>query len=112
MAEEQPKKRVTKSTEVSADPRAAPVRRATAPDAAAVPKTRAARARKPAGDATPVKMPRSVGRSKSPAVSAADRQRMIAERAYYLAEARSFAGSDCQADWYAAEAWIDAQLST
>ena len=45
MAEEQPKKRVTKSTQVSADPKTAPVRRATAPDAAAVPKTHAARAR-------------------------------------------------------------------
>ncbi|WP_298171651.1 DUF2934 domain-containing protein [Acidithiobacillus sp.] len=112
MVEEQPKKRVTRSTEVSADPKAAPARRATAPDAAAVPKPRAARARKSAGEAAPVKMLPSAGRSKSPAVSAADRQHMIAERAYYLAEARSFAGSDCQADWYAAEAWIDAQLST
>ncbi|EGQ63763.1 hypothetical protein GGI1_21469, partial [Acidithiobacillus sp. GGI-221] len=42
---------------------------------------------------------------------AADRQRMIAERAYYLAEARSFVGGDCQADWYAAESWIDAHMS-
>ncbi|OYV74417.1 MAG: hypothetical protein B7Z70_11995 [Acidithiobacillus ferrivorans] len=95
MADEQPKKRVTKPKEVSV-----------------APKARAARVRKPAEDVAPVKMPRSAGRSKSPAASAADRQRMIAERAYYLAEARSFAGGDCQADWYAAEAWIDAQLST
>ena len=96
MADEQPKKRITKPKEVSA-----------------APKVRAARAPKPAEDTAPVKMPRSAGRrSKSLAVSAADRQRMIAERAYYLAEARSFAGCDYQADWYAAEAWIDAQLST
>ncbi|MBU2856524.1 DUF2934 domain-containing protein [Acidithiobacillus ferrooxidans] len=92
MAEEQPKKRVTKPREVSADPKVAP--RATARDAVAVPKK-----------------PRAAGRSKSPQVSAADRQRMIAERAYYLAEARSFVGGDCQADWYAAESWIDAHLS-
>ncbi|WP_231951231.1 DUF2934 domain-containing protein [Acidithiobacillus ferrivorans] len=36
---------------------------------------------------------------------------MIAECAYYLAESRSFAGGDCAADWYAAETWIDTQLS-
>ncbi|MBU2720956.1 DUF2934 domain-containing protein [Acidithiobacillus ferridurans] len=89
MAEEQPKKRVTKPKEVSADPKVA-----TARGAAAVPKK-----------------PRAAGRPKSPQVSAADRQRMIAERAYYLAEARGFAGGDCQADWYAAESWIDAHLS-
>ncbi|MCL4526160.1 MAG: DUF2934 domain-containing protein [Gammaproteobacteria bacterium] len=93
--EEQPKKRVTKSKEVSSDPKVAPTPRATtARDAVAVPKK-----------------PRAAGRSKSPQVSAADRQRMIAERAYYLAEARGFAGDDCQADWYAAESWIDAHLS-
>lgn len=94
MAEEQPKKRVTKPKEVSADPKVATAPRATARGAVAVPKK-----------------PRAAGRPMSPQVSAADRQRMIAERAYYLAEARSFVGGDCQADWYAAESWIDAHLS-
>ncbi|MGC9215026.1 DUF2934 domain-containing protein [Acidithiobacillus sp.] len=94
MAEEQPKKRATKPKEISADHKVAPAPRAAARDVLAVPKK-----------------PRAAGRSKSPQVSAADRQRMIAERAYYLAEARGFAGDDCQADWYAAESWIDAHLS-
>ena len=94
MAEEQPKKRVAKPREVSADPKVATAPRASARGAVAV-----------------SKKPRAAGRPKSPQVSAADRQRMIAERAYYLAEARGFAGGDCQADWYAAESWIDAHLS-
>ncbi|MBN6741924.1 DUF2934 domain-containing protein [Acidithiobacillus ferrivorans] len=106
MAEEQPKKRVRKPKEVSAGPKTAPARRATtAPEVTSASKTHAARVRKP------VKMPSSGTRTTSSAVSAADRQRMIAECAYYLAESRSFAGGDCAADWYAAETWIDTQLS-
>ena len=92
--EEQPKKRVTKPKAVSADPKMEPAPRATARNTVAAPKK-----------------PRAAGRSKSPQISAEDRQRMIAERAYYLAEARGFAGDDSQADWYAAESWIDAHLS-
>jgi len=43
-------------------------------------------------------------------VSPAERQRMIAEAAYYIAEKRGFApGQDVQ-DWAAAEKKIDAQL--
>jgi surface antigen len=105
MAEEQAKKRVRKPKEVSAGPKTAPARRTTAPEVASASKTHAARVHKP------VKMPTSGTRTTSSAVSAADRQRMIAECAYYLAESRSFAGGDCEADWYAAETWIDTQLS-
>lgn len=44
------------------------------------------------------------------AVTPAERQRMIAEAAYYLAERRGFApGNDVQ-DWVEAERKVDAQL--
>ncbi len=46
--------------------------------------------------------------SKKP--NAADREQMIAVRAYYLAEERGFAGGDCVADWLAAEEWVDGQF--
>ena len=105
MAEEQPKKRVRKPKEVSAGPETAPTRRTTAPEVVSASKMHPARVRKP------VKMPTSGTPTTSSAVSAADRQRMIAECAYYLAESRGFAGGDCEADWYAAETWIDNQLS-
>lgn len=43
-------------------------------------------------------------------LSAEQRQQMIAEAAYYLAERRGFAGDECWADWYTAEAQIAALL--
>jgi hypothetical protein len=39
-----------------------------------------------------------------------DRQRMIAETAYYRAERRGFSGGDTVHDWLAAEAEVDARL--
>ena len=39
------------------------------------------------------------------------RQRMINEAAYYLAESRGFLGADSMDDWLAAEAEVDKQLS-
>ncbi|MGR2928128.1 DUF2934 domain-containing protein [Acidithiobacillus ferriphilus] len=106
MAEEQPKKRVRKPKEVSAGPETAPTRRTTAPEVVS-----ASKMHHPARVRKPVKMPSGGTRTTSSAVSAAERQRMIAECAYYLAESRGFAGGDCEADWYAAETWIDNQLS-
>ncbi|MHB0888599.1 DUF2934 domain-containing protein [Acidithiobacillus sp.] len=52
--------------------------------------------------------PRARSSGKKP--SAADREQMIAVRAYYLAEERGFAGGDCVADWLAAEEWVDGQF--
>lgn len=45
------------------------------------------------------------------AVSAEERQRMIAEAAYYRALARGFVGGDPLEDWLAAEAEIDRALA-
>jgi len=45
------------------------------------------------------------------AVTAEERQKMIAEAAYLRAESRGFAGGDPAADWLAAEAEIDQILS-
>jgi hypothetical protein len=47
----------------------------------------------------------------SGAVTPEERNRMIAEAAYYIAEQRSFAGGSPLEDWSAAEAQIDAMLS-
>lgn len=44
------------------------------------------------------------------AVSAAERQRMVAEAAYYRATRRGFGPGDPVRDWVEAEAEIDAQL--
>ena len=46
------------------------------------------------------------------AVTTEERQQMIADAAYYLAEKRGFAGGDPQADWLEAEAQIDARLAS
>ena len=46
-----------------------------------------------------------------PAVDPAERQRMIGEAAYYLAEKRGFAHGHHDADWAAAEKQIDAMLA-
>jgi hypothetical protein len=43
-------------------------------------------------------------------VTSVERQRMIAEAAYYKAERRGFAGGDALRDWYEAEVEIDARL--
>lgn len=43
-------------------------------------------------------------------ITAEERQRMIAETAYYRAERRGFYGGDTVHDWLAAEAEVDARL--
>lgn len=43
-------------------------------------------------------------------ISVEERHRLIAERAYLMAEARGFRGGDPREDWLAAEAEIDARL--
>jgi hypothetical protein len=42
-------------------------------------------------------------------VSSAERDRLIAEAAYYRAESRGFAPGDEQADWFAAAQEVDAK---
>jgi hypothetical protein len=66
-----------------------------------------ASAAKPAAkEAVQIKPAAKVGK----AVSPAERQRMIAEAAYYIAQKRGFsAGQDVQ-DWTAAEKKVDSQL--
>jgi Protein of unknown function (DUF2934) len=54
-----------------------------------------------------------IGKAKangSTTVSADERLRMIADCAYFLAQARGFMPGDTQSDWLEAEARIDAQL--
>lgn len=46
-----------------------------------------------------------------PAIDPAERQRMIGEAAYYLAEKRGFVHGHHDADWAAAEKQIDAMLA-
>ena len=43
-------------------------------------------------------------------IKATERQRMIEEAAYFLAERRDFAGGDSVGDWLAAEAEVDSRL--
>jgi hypothetical protein len=51
-------------------------------------------------------------KSKTADVSDDLRRQMIQEAAYLKAEARGFQGGDTEADWLAAEAEVDAQIST
>lgn len=44
-------------------------------------------------------------------ISAAERHRMIAEAAYYLAEKRNFQAGDSLQDWLRAERLIESQLA-
>jgi hypothetical protein len=54
------------------------------------------------------KKPRGGGATKA---SAANREALIAEAAYYRAEQRGFQGGDPVQDWLAAEAEVDRALS-
>lgn len=45
-------------------------------------------------------------------ITAEERLQRIAESAYYRAERRGFSGGDAMQDWLAAEAEVDAQLSS
>lgn len=45
-----------------------------------------------------------------PAVSPAQRWKLVAEAAYYFAEKRGFAPGHAMADWLAAERQVDAKL--
>lgn len=78
-------------------PAAAKAAPAPAPKAAAAPALKAA--------------PVAAKAAAKPAVDAAERQRMIGEAAYYLAEKRGFAHGHHDADWAAAEKQIDAMLA-
>lgn len=95
-------------------PKASPKKssRSTASKASATPVEKpAASPRKTAAAAkaeTPAPAAPQPRSSKKP--NAADREQMIAVRAYYLAEERGFAGGDCVADWLAAEEWVDGQF--
>ncbi|MEY2334813.1 DUF2934 domain-containing protein [Acidithiobacillus ferrianus] len=112
MTESQPKAQVRKTKETSVEPKKPRIRRpATAATPAISPETHAIGARKSGEGAfgVPARTPRNRKRGAVPTLSAEERQRRIAERAYYIAEARGFVGGDCQADWFAAESWVDAQ---
>jgi len=54
----------------------------------------------------------SASSSPAPRVSAEERQRMIAEAAYFRAQQRGFAGGDSLDDWLAAERQIDQASSS
>jgi hypothetical protein len=78
---------------------AAPARKSTAAKSTAAPK--------PADDAgaAPAKS------SAKPALTPAERMKMIAEAAYYLAEKRGFTGGNELSDWVAAEKQVDTLIS-
>lgn len=50
------------------------------------------------------------GRPDSPGIAADERQRYIAEAAYFRAQERGFAGGEELEDWLIAEAQINAQF--
>lgn len=54
---------------------------------------------------------RAASPKRSSGVSPEERRRLIAERAYSIAEQRGFAGSDPRGDWLQAEAEIDRELT-
>lgn len=50
--------------------------------------------------------PRKTSVRKSATLSQEDRNRRVAEVAYFIAERRGFVGGSCEADWYEAEAYL------
>ncbi|HLG20330.1 MAG TPA: DUF2934 domain-containing protein [Bdellovibrionota bacterium] len=56
---------------------------------------------------TPGTRPRSSRQAGMSSVAPEERQRMIAEAAYFIAERRGFWGGDPNADWLEAESQID-----
>jgi hypothetical protein len=81
-----------------AKPKAAPKAKSTT--------AKAATAAKPVAKRVTVKKPRA--KKTMPVAGPDERRRMIAEAAYYKAQARGFGGGDEVADWLAAEAEVDA----
>ncbi len=55
---------------------------------------------------------RAAGGSKRHAIDAQERHALVQRAAYFLAEARGFAPGQELHDWFAAEAAVDAQLSS
>ncbi|MDH5263557.1 MAG: DUF2934 domain-containing protein [Betaproteobacteria bacterium] len=75
----------------------------------------APRVEKPSPAKKPAVRPRAPAGKNAVAEAAArsaERQRMIAEAAYYRAERRGFAPGGEAEDWYAAEAEIDVRFTT
>lgn len=68
-----------------------------------------AAAAKPVAKRVTVKKPRT--KKAATMISPDDRRRMIAEAAYYRAQARGFDGGDELADWLAAEAEVDSLVA-
>lgn len=83
---------------------------------AKAPRSRKKTAASPAEQATPLPSNAPNGEAQRPVVdldavvSAEERERMIAEAAYFLAEQRGFAGDLAVEDWLAAEAQVDELL--
>lgn len=88
-----------------------------APKAAAKPPAKPALAAAPAAKPklavapAPVAKPAAKPAAKAAKVDAAERLRMIAEAAYYIAEKRGFSHGNHDADWAEAERQIDALLA-
>lgn len=60
---------------------------------------------------TPAKPAPAKAAAVKPALSPAERMKMIAEAAYYLAQKRGFTGGNELTDWVTAEKQVDAQLN-
>lgn len=93
-------------------PKASPKKssRSTASKASATPVEKPVASPRKTAAAAKAETPAPQPRSSRKKPNAADREQMIAVRAYYLAEERGFAGGDCVADWLAAEEWVDGQF--
>jgi hypothetical protein len=74
------------------------------------PSKEAAKTPEPTKPAEPAKSTKATG-AKPAVLSPAERMKMIAEAAYYLAEKRGFSGGNELTDWVAAEKQVDAILS-
>ena len=80
--------------------------------AAAEPKATARKSNAKASAPQPAKRTPTINKPKGRAtrqhvITSEERQRMIAEAAYYLAEKRGFQGGNSQQDWFEAAAQID-----
>ncbi len=74
------------------------------------PTKEAAKAPEPTKPAEAAKTTKATG-AKPAVLTPAERMKMIAEAAYYLAEKRGFSGGNELTDWVAAEKQVDAILS-
>ncbi len=74
-------------------------------------KSSAAPAKKSAAKPAEAKSAPAAKRAAKPVLTPAERMKMIAEAAYYLAEKRGFTGGNELSDWVAAEQQVDSQIT-